>query len=226
MNIPESNSQVQQDVFVAALSMKHQGFFVEIGGFHSRKLSNTYLLERHLRWNGVIVEIAPSNAAEIERNREALVLVRDARFIDWRSMLRRGLIPREPDYLQVDCEPPVASLLALLNAMFASLRPKMITFEHDSYSDATLLGYIHQGKFVRLVSRLFLWALGYSLVAPNVCIAGTSKPFEDWWVLRGEFSLKPDVSSRTTNHEKFLAVNGLYESFRLMLPESQLPPGD
>lgn len=45
-----------------------QGFFVEVGAFHSQELSQTWMLEK-LGWSGLLIEPIPDNAAELRRNR-------------------------------------------------------------------------------------------------------------------------------------------------------------
>lgn len=213
MLLPESNSQVQQDVFVAALCGKRGGSFIEIGGFHSRLLSNTYLLEDRFGWEGLIIEFLPENAREISDNRRSPVLAEDARWIPWGKLIRTHVVSRNPDYLQVDCEPPLASLIALLRVISFGIRPSILTFEHDAYSSSTLLGLIPQGRAVRFFSRLVLRALRYRLVAPNVCIAATEKPFEDWWIRASRFPSFRHFGPKKTNHEVFLAESGLYASY-------------
>jgi hypothetical protein len=128
--------------------------------------------------------------------------------------MREYGIPRTPDYLQVDSEPALSSLLALLRVLRAGIRPKLITFEHDVYSGARLLGLVDQGRFVRFSSRAVLRSLGYRLLAPNI-LTKSGKPFEDWWVrrpARGFVSTQP--SSGQTNHADFLEKEGLYVAYQ------------
>jgi len=179
---PESNSQAMQDIFVLAVLAKPHGTFIEIGGFHSRNLSNTFLLENAFRWDGLIVEIDKRLADEISENRQSEVLNEDALKINWGSVLLRRPELRAVDYLQVDCEPSLTSLAALVRVIWAGVRPTVITFEHDVYAGHTLMKIFHQGRFVRGVSRLILRWLGYNLVAGDI-MTQTGKPFEDWYVL-------------------------------------------
>lgn len=213
MNIPESNSQVFQDVFVLALTRKRGGFFVEIGGFHSRKISNTFLLENGFGWGGITVEIDSARASELRENRQSIVIEADATKINWKKVLRRGDVQKAPDYLQVDCEPALSSLAALIRVLIAGIRPRVITFEHDAYAQGTLLRVIPQGRFVRWGSRAILAMTGYLLVAPNVGTRDSKKPFEDWWVRRDVQCPKQAKGTLVTDSAQFLMDSGLYGAY-------------
>jgi len=212
-NFTESKSQAQQDLFVLAVTGKRNGFFLEIGGFHSEKLSNTYLLEKGFGWRGVTVEFVPENAAEIASNRAAAVICQDATTIRWADKRLELNVPKGPDYLQVDCEPALSSLLALWRVVVSGIRPKVITFEHDAYAKATLLGVIPQGRAVRSWSRLLLRVLGYTLVAANIATQ-SGKPFEDWWVRNpGKTFTRLMGTSPITPVQDFMLANGLYAEY-------------
>ena len=47
------------------------GVFLEAGGFDGYTQSNTYYLERHRGWHGILVEPVPELAAQARRNRPA-----------------------------------------------------------------------------------------------------------------------------------------------------------
>ena len=52
-----SKSQIYQDLFVLYYTNnKKNGFFIEIGGGNGFDLSNTYLLEKKFKWDGIICE--------------------------------------------------------------------------------------------------------------------------------------------------------------------------
>ena len=56
-NHKKSNSQIFQDLFVLYYTKnKKNGFFIEIGGGNGFDLSNTYLLEKKFKWDGIICE--------------------------------------------------------------------------------------------------------------------------------------------------------------------------
>src|SRR5262249_37056891 len=57
--LPLSKSQLRQDLFVlSAADFKHDGYFVEFGATDGKTLSNTWLLEKHFGWTGILAEPA------------------------------------------------------------------------------------------------------------------------------------------------------------------------
>lgn len=68
----KSRSQLLQDVFVLSqTSFKRGGFFVEFGATDGIELSNTYLLEKHFGWNGILAEPAKCWHQSLQQNRVA-----------------------------------------------------------------------------------------------------------------------------------------------------------
>jgi FkbM family methyltransferase len=45
-----------------------EGYFVDVGAFHSRDASQTWLLEK-MGWKGIVIEPQPENAEELRQNR-------------------------------------------------------------------------------------------------------------------------------------------------------------
>lgn len=69
---PDSYAQLQQDRWVLhELGEKRNGFFVEVGAFDGKHLSNTYMLEKEYGWTGLLAEPNPLMAAAIRANRSA-----------------------------------------------------------------------------------------------------------------------------------------------------------
>jgi FkbM family methyltransferase len=65
-------SQLAQDVFVlAAMNFEHEGYFVEFGATNGVDLSNTFILEKHFSWNGILAEPAKCWHDDLKRNRTA-----------------------------------------------------------------------------------------------------------------------------------------------------------
>ncbi len=48
---------------------KTEGFYVDVGAFHPRKASNTYLLHKFWGWRGINIDPAPEAIARFERER-------------------------------------------------------------------------------------------------------------------------------------------------------------
>lgn len=69
-----SKSQMRQDLFVLSrLDFKRDGFFVEFGATDGCKLSNSWLLEKHFGWRGILAEPARIWHADLHANRTAVI---------------------------------------------------------------------------------------------------------------------------------------------------------
>ena len=69
-----STSQLGQDLWVIDRTRgKVGGYFVEFGATDGIRLSNTYLLETALQWNGLCAEPNPRYFAQLQRNRRCAV---------------------------------------------------------------------------------------------------------------------------------------------------------
>jgi FkbM family methyltransferase len=65
-----SKAQLFQDLFVQyVLGQKRGGFFVEFGATNGIHLSNSYSLEKHYAWDGILAEPANFWHAELKNNR-------------------------------------------------------------------------------------------------------------------------------------------------------------
>lgn len=72
--LKDSMAQLDQDLFVLCQSQKKTGgFFVEFGATNGVGLSNTFLLEKHFGWTGILAEPGRSWHAELETNRSASI---------------------------------------------------------------------------------------------------------------------------------------------------------
>ena len=68
--LPDSKSELRQDLFVlSATEMKKGGFFVEFGASDGLNASNTWLLETHFSWRGILVEPAKFWLEALHSNR-------------------------------------------------------------------------------------------------------------------------------------------------------------
>jgi hypothetical protein len=168
-----SFSQVGQESFVLnALNEKRNGFYVEIGGYHSKHDSNTYLLETVYGWSGVALEIDKNRAEEYNQNRSNPCLNVNATSFDYLSYFQENNFPKTIDYLQLDIEPAYQTLSALKSIPLDTYRFSVITFEHDLYVN-------QNNALIKEDAKELLNSFGYKLVFENVQLEG--KIFEDWW---------------------------------------------
>jgi len=69
-----SQSQLKQDIFVLfETEFKRNGYFVEFGATNGISLSNTYLLEKHFDWTGILAEPATCWHDELLKNRSCAI---------------------------------------------------------------------------------------------------------------------------------------------------------
>lgn len=82
INFMNSHAQLFQDLLVIFLTKgKRNGFFVEFGATNGRDLSNTFTLEQHFGWKGLLAEPAKCWQAALKANRKAAI---DTRCV-WRQ---------------------------------------------------------------------------------------------------------------------------------------------
>lgn len=69
-----STAELQQDKFVlAVLGLNRPGWFVEFGTMDGRFASNTYCLENHYGWQGVVAEPGRRFHADLAQNRRCAI---------------------------------------------------------------------------------------------------------------------------------------------------------
>lgn len=69
-----SKSQFAQDLFaLSSVSFKKNGYFVEFGATDGLEFSNTYLLEKHYAWSGILAEPARIWHSSLSLNRKAQI---------------------------------------------------------------------------------------------------------------------------------------------------------
>lgn len=157
---------------------KKNGFYVELGGSHSRNDSNTYNLETYYDWKGFAIEIIPELQEEYSLNRKNPCVLGDAMTFDYLTHFRENNFPEQIDFLSINIDPgyanngrlqgnPAQSLLGLIALPLMHYRFTTITFEHDSLEH-------YKNESIRDAQREILDALGYSLVVRDWT--------EDFWV--------------------------------------------
>jgi hypothetical protein len=173
------NDRSNQEEFVLSLlDNKKNGYYVELGAFHSKNGSNTYRLENEFDWSGVSFEIVPELHKEVSENRKNPCILGDATKFNYINYFEENNFPKQIDYLQVDIDAgyamdgrPAGSAYTTLHGLLAvplnSYRFTVITFEHDA-------NMYWRNIVTRDVQREILDSLGYSLVVRSES--------EDWWV--------------------------------------------
>lgn len=167
----------QESFIINILNHKKNGYYVELGAFHSSNGSNTYLLEKEYDWKGVSFEIRNEWKKEFEENRSNPCMG-DALDFNYISYFEENNFPKQIDYLQVDIDGgydhngrPIGnhytSLHGLLSVPLNSYRFTIIQFEHDA-------NMYWRNIAMRDVQREILDSLGYSLVVRSES--------EDWWI--------------------------------------------
>lgn len=70
----QSYSQHGIDLFLLNLfKEKENGFFIEAGAHNGIDQNNTFLLEKNLKWNGLLIEPNPNTFIQCVRNRSCIV---------------------------------------------------------------------------------------------------------------------------------------------------------
>jgi hypothetical protein len=167
----------QENFIIKLLNGKKEGYYVELGAFHSSDGSNTYSLEKEYDWKGVSFEIKDEWRKEFQENRSNPCMG-DALDFNYISYFEENNFPKQIDYLQVDIDGgydhhgrPVGNSYTSLHGLIAvplnKYRFSIITFEHDA-------NMYWRNIEMRNIQREILDSLGYSLVVRT--------EHEDWWV--------------------------------------------
>jgi len=196
-------AQTYQDMFILTmLKGKREGKYLEIGAADPFKGSNTALLEKQFGWVGASLEILEDEVNKFKRQRTNPVFLQDATKVDYTKFLQELDLGTDYDYLQVDCEPPSTTFEILKKIPLDRYRFAVITFEHDYYADIT--------KSYRKLSREYLQAKGYVLVASNIAPNSTAC-YEDWWVHpelvdKDIIEIMKDDSDRTKPANEYMLI--------------------
>ena len=77
-NKQDSRSQIFQDLFVDYILKKKRGYFCEIGAADGVSLSNTYYLEKKLKWKGILCEPSIYWKNKLKKNRKNSLIIFNA----------------------------------------------------------------------------------------------------------------------------------------------------
>ena len=175
LSMQETYSLTWQDTFVSTVTKgKKNGAYLEIGAQWPDNGNNTYLMSKHLNWNGLSIELLDQykdNWRQLRPNNK--FLAHDALTLDYTRLLAENYNNNVIDYLQLDIEPSDNTLTALKNLPLEKYRFAVITFETDLYQGGS-------GPKVREESRNLLQKHGYELIISDVLHHGS--PYEDWYV--------------------------------------------
>jgi hypothetical protein len=168
----------QEHFVLNVLEDKREGYYVELGAYHSTEGSNTYYLETDYDWKGVSFEINKEWHAEVSENRKNECVLGDATKFNYIKYFEENNFPKQIDYLQVDIDGgydhrgnsvgnPYLSLHGLIALPLNQYRFSVITFEHDANIE-------YKNIAMRDAQREILHSLGYKMVVRDL--------HEDWWV--------------------------------------------
>ena len=200
--IDKNYSQTFQDLFVLSmLDGKKNGYYFEIGSADPYYGSNSALLEE-LGWKGLSLEIKEDEVLKFRNHRKNPVIHCDATQYEFSEL------PSVVDYLQLDCEPPATTYEILTNIPFDKCDFKVITYEHDHYTDIS-------SKY-RALSRVYLKSKGYKLVVSNIAPDDVNC-YEDWYVhpkyIKSDILNKMiDDSDKTKKASNYMLNDGIDSS--------------
>ena len=183
------------------LDGKKNGYYFEIGSADPYYGSNSALLEE-LGWKGLSLEIKEDEVLKFRNHRKNPVIHCDATQYDFSEL------PSVVDYLQLDCEPPATTYEILTNIPFDKCDFKVITYEHDHYTDIS-------SKY-RSLSRVYLKSKGYKLVVSNIAPDDVNC-YEDWYVhpkyIKSDILNKMiDDSDKTKKASNYMLNDGIDSS--------------
>lgn len=172
--IEKNHSESYQDMFtLSMLNGKRNGTYLEIGAGNSFYGNNTALLETKFDWSGVSLDIEQSFVEAFSNERKNPCLLKNALYVDYDKFLHGLDFPSIIDYLQLDCDPPEITYQILLTIPFDSYKFRVITFEHDYYTDTS--------KTLQEKSIKYLESYDYVRVVNNIA-PDDWRSYEDWWV--------------------------------------------
>jgi hypothetical protein len=179
---PTVSSDLQDQFALAIVSGK--GTFLDVGCGHGRHGSNSFVLEQ-LGWTGLLVDIDATLVKLNKSFRTQPCIAADVTKCNWSTMLDKNYY----DYLSFDVDE--ATIPAVKNFPWDTVRFKVITIEHDAY---------RAGPEAREYIRKIMKKNNYYCVAADVLTSFGGGPFEDWYV---DLSLCPQDVLRFSSQGKY-----------------------
>lgn len=176
-SVEKNYSEAFQDMFVlSVLDGKREGTYLEIGAGDPTHGNNTYLLETKFGWVGKSFDLNEGFVEAHNGSRKNECILKDARVVNYEAFLEGVGMPKDIDYLQIDCDPPETTYRILMSLPLDTRRFAVITYEHDYYCDET--------RSFQEKARKYLESYGYFRVVD--CVAPDDfRNYEDWWVHPG-----------------------------------------
>lgn len=181
------NGQFAQDFFVASIiENKKHGFFVDIGCGTSTlnlkhvpifAMSNTYMLENSLDWDGIALDYDETYCELAKRNRHTVSCV-DLMQENINDVLAERGCPEHFDYLSFDVDQAQRKVLDEFD--FEKYSFKILTYEHN-YSTEGDPNYNGMYDGDKDYSRKKFTDLGYNILFGNVGL-NARQMIEDWYV--------------------------------------------
>lgn len=193
----KSQSQICQDLFaLSVLDFKRDGFFVEFGAADGRGLSNTWLLEKHFGWSGILSEPARSYAQKLRSHRDCAI---DHRCV-W-SRTGETLAFREASNR-------VLSTIATYSDgdMHAEARKDGVTYEvvtvsltdllaeHGAPSEPDFLSIDTEGSELAILSALDFGRWSFKVICCEHAYTGFREPIAELLAAKGYVRVHPDIS--------------------------------
>ncbi len=174
-------SHAGQDVFALNLTGKN-GTYIEIGAYHPKKHSNTYMLEVKNNWEGISIEydIKLKKDWDTCTERSSGIFFNDALAFDYRKNLQKMKLPNHINYLSCDIDPAKDTFRALKRVIEQGISFDFISFEHDDYW-RKLIG--NDKNDYQQLAKKYLNIKGYKVAIDNVYPKNKKhKIFETWFV--------------------------------------------
>jgi len=139
MDVLQFMGQLKQDEFVITLLKGlRDGTWLEIGSNHYMNISNTYVLEKHFNWRGIMVEQDEQHLESYKDYRDrGIPIIADASQVDYKKAFEDAKFPKYVDYLQIDIDVTNDSTMKTLESLDKQVMDdyifRVVTFEHDVY---------------------------------------------------------------------------------------------